>query len=204
VSRSHIPIVVFGPSGAPVQGASVKIQKRGSSTNSTVYANDANTATTANPVTTDSLGRAVGWLERGSYQAVITASGMNARTEYFDIVTVDTPVDSLEQQTGQPVTIAGNPSTATPAITVKMVGPKVASISGTITISGNVGSYQLVLPNGFAPSATALIPTVLHRSTAQTPSNTIVARGGTTAFDSGTVSYVSGDKVYINSLYQVV
>lgn len=84
MARASIPIVVLNSPLGIVAGASVSIYRRGSNVPTAIYAAETGSATLQNPVTTDARGRAVGWLERGSYRAVITAQGMEDQTEYFE------------------------------------------------------------------------------------------------------------------------
>lgn len=95
MARSPIPVVVFGPTGALVQGATVAVKKLGISTNATVYADASTSATVANPITTDAFGRAMGWVDRGAYSADISKSGLDPRTDYFDASPAgDTAIDA--------------------------------------------------------------------------------------------------------------
>jgi hypothetical protein len=83
--RSEIPIVVLDNTGHPIQNAQVQINVRGGAI-ATVYALEVGGATLTNPLTTDPAGRASGWLERGPYDAVISATGMTTYVEQFESV----------------------------------------------------------------------------------------------------------------------
>lgn len=84
MSRVAIPIVVLDSTGAPKAGASVTAKKRSDGTNATVYQNETGGTTVANPMSTDSIGRVAGWLDRGAYNLVVTGSGITGFTEPFD------------------------------------------------------------------------------------------------------------------------
>lgn len=81
--RTEIPIVVLDGSGNALPGASVMVTIRGGG-GATVYASETGATTLANPLLTDAGGRVSGWLDRGAYDATITAPGLATYHEYFD------------------------------------------------------------------------------------------------------------------------
>lgn len=85
MARTEIPIVVLSSTGVPVQNASVQINARSGGA-ATVFQFQVGVQTLANPVLTDVAGRVTGWLDRGAYDAVITATGLTPYTEQFDSV----------------------------------------------------------------------------------------------------------------------
>jgi hypothetical protein len=70
-ARAEIPVVALGPQGTPAGGASVQINLL-AGTAATVYAARSGTTTLANPLTADAYGNVTGYVERGTYVAVIT------------------------------------------------------------------------------------------------------------------------------------
>lgn len=96
MSRVAIPITVIDPDGAAVSGASVEIRRRSDNALATIYQAETGSTTLANPVATNSSGRASGWLERGAYKATISGSGITTYTENIDAAPgadsgIDTP-----------------------------------------------------------------------------------------------------------------
>lgn len=99
--RTEIPIVVLGADGRPLAGASITVKTRPAGATATVYQAETGVATTANPLTSDAQGRVNGWVERGAYDALITASGLTPWTEPFDSApATDRAVDELWMPTG--------------------------------------------------------------------------------------------------------
>lgn len=87
--RAEIPIVVLSESTpiSYVAGATVYIKIRSTETAAKVFVNSgASEAEITQPLSSDSLGRITGWLERGAYKCEITIPGKSAYTEYLDIV----------------------------------------------------------------------------------------------------------------------
>lgn len=79
---------VLGPAGnvtARVVGAglSVQVNVRGAAAG-TVYQAATGAATFPNPLTSDSNGRVEGWLEEGSYDLVVSGSGITPYTQQFE------------------------------------------------------------------------------------------------------------------------
>lgn len=83
-SRVSIPLVVLDATGAPKSGASVTVKKRSDNTNATIYTTEGGGTTTANPMSTDAVGRLAGWVDRGAYNLIVTGSGITGFTEAFD------------------------------------------------------------------------------------------------------------------------
>lgn len=81
---------VLGPAGnvtARVVGAglSVQVNVRGGAAG-TVYQAATGAATWPNPLTSDANGRVEGWLEEGSYDLVVSGSGITTYTQQFEAV----------------------------------------------------------------------------------------------------------------------
>jgi hypothetical protein len=94
--RARNPIIVLGPDGKPLAGAHVETKLRPSGAAATVYKAETGAEAGANPATTDVHGKVVQWLERGAYESVISAAGMETYAEPWDAVpggdhVVDTP-----------------------------------------------------------------------------------------------------------------
>jgi microcystin-dependent protein len=86
MARAKVPLTVLGADGRPLAGASVAIRRRSDNVLATVYEveTESNTATLANPLTTDAQGRVGGWVSRGAYNAVVSATGLQTYTEAFE------------------------------------------------------------------------------------------------------------------------
>lgn len=83
--RGEIPLVILDLSGEPVTNASVAIYVRGTTNAAAIYQAATGAPVHPNPTVPNSSGRVEGWLERGAYDAVITAPGLTGYTEQFDI-----------------------------------------------------------------------------------------------------------------------
>ena len=81
--RVEIGEVVITVAGAAVSGASVQVNSRGAGA-ATVYTSATGGATNANPLTTDSSGRIEGHLEEGSYDLVVSGTGISTYTQQFE------------------------------------------------------------------------------------------------------------------------
>jgi microcystin-dependent protein len=96
MARVEIPIVVQKPSATvvggavnlAVSGASVQVNIRGGGP-ATVYAGETGATTVANPLTTTTEGRIDGWLDEGSYNLVVSGSGITTYTQAIDLVRGD-------------------------------------------------------------------------------------------------------------------
>lgn len=94
MARVKIPVVVLGPDGRPLEGASVLIRVRATSADAAVYANESGGGTVSSTRTSDANGRVTGWVGRGGYAAVVSHESMATYTEEFDAApAVDGSVD---------------------------------------------------------------------------------------------------------------
>lgn len=92
MSRGPIPFVVFktvpAVSGSTVNivvsDASVLINIRGGGP-ATIYPSETGGSTIANPTTTTTEGRIVGWLDEGSYTMTVSGSGVTTYSQDFDV-----------------------------------------------------------------------------------------------------------------------
>ena len=84
MSRVEIPEAVITVAGAAVSGASVQVNVRSSGAAATVYTSATGGATNANPLSTDSSGRIEGWLEEGSYDLVVSGTGISTYTQRME------------------------------------------------------------------------------------------------------------------------
>src|ERR1700745_2236284 len=83
MARVEIPILVLLHTGAPAAAVSAQVNIR-NSTPATVYANETGGLTVTNPLTTDSMGRVEGWVDEGSYDIVVSGSGITTYTQRFE------------------------------------------------------------------------------------------------------------------------
>jgi len=81
--RIEIPLVVIDQNGNPVANATVQVSVRGGGLAS-LFSFETGGGTVANPTTTDLAGRVNGWVERGAYDALVTAPGLTSYTEQFE------------------------------------------------------------------------------------------------------------------------
>jgi len=83
MARTRVPIQVIDSAGNALAGASVQINTRGGGA-ATVFAGEVGATTVTNPLTTDAAGRVSAWLDRGSYDAVISHASITTYTDQFD------------------------------------------------------------------------------------------------------------------------
>lgn len=83
MARVEINDVVQTTAGVAVPGASIQVNKRTGGA-ATIYQAEVGASTLANPLTTDSAGRIEGWLLEGSYDLVISGSGITTYTQRFE------------------------------------------------------------------------------------------------------------------------
>lgn len=96
MARVNVPIAVIDPDGNAVAGATVRVIYRDDSVSSTLYQAEVGPTTTPNPTTTDGLGRVNAWVDRGSYYAEISGSGIIPYTQAFDAAPAsDAGIDAL-------------------------------------------------------------------------------------------------------------
>lgn len=74
MNRTPIPLIVLGPDGRTLAGATVAVRNRVSGSTATVYQAETGGATIGNPLTSDDVGRVVGWVDRGAYEATVSKS----------------------------------------------------------------------------------------------------------------------------------
>jgi hypothetical protein len=86
MARSSIPITVTDAAGNAVANASVRIQSRSSGTDAVLYTSETGPTAATNPVLTDAAGRVGVWVNRGSYNAIVSGTGFTSYTQAIDIV----------------------------------------------------------------------------------------------------------------------
>lgn len=86
MARVEIPVIVLSEASptSPIAGASVTVKKRGGVAAIVYSDSGATNNEVSQPLTTDSLGRLTGWLNRGAYELSITLPGKSAYVEYLD------------------------------------------------------------------------------------------------------------------------
>lgn len=84
MARVKIPIAVIDPNGTAVQGASVSVKKRSDGSNAVLYQAETGPTTVNNPTATDAVGRVQAWVDRGSYNATISGTGIATYTQAFE------------------------------------------------------------------------------------------------------------------------
>jgi len=95
MARAEIPVVALGPQGTPAGGASVQINVLAGGA-ATVYAARSGATTLANPLTADAYGNVAGYVERGTYVAVITYLANPPYSVEFDAApAADGSIDEL-------------------------------------------------------------------------------------------------------------
>lgn len=113
MARVEIPILVILSTGLPAVGASAQVNIR-NSVAATVFSGETGGTTVTNPLTTDANGRIEGWVDEGSYDIVISGSGITTYTQRF------------EANRGDGTTKIGDGAIA----------------AGTFRVNGNVGFYN--------------------------------------------------------------
>jgi hypothetical protein len=84
--RCLSPLLILGPDGRPLSGASVQTNNRPSGSAATVYAAETAGGAGANPATTDGKGGVHQWLERGAYSSVISHESLETFSVPWDAV----------------------------------------------------------------------------------------------------------------------
>lgn len=130
--RVEIPEVVLASTGAPVSGASVQVNLRGAGA-ATVYAAETGGTTSANPILTDANGRIEGWLEEGSYDLVVSGTGLTTYTQPFEAV-------RGSNSPGKIVTTAGDIIYATSANNIARLG--IGTSGQVLTVASGVPSWS--------------------------------------------------------------
>jgi len=85
---------IINSAGQPVSGASVLVRPTGSTNTATIYATNTGTATAANPITADSLGRFGFYGTNGRYDLVVSGSFIQTTT-ITDVMLEDVPLSNL-------------------------------------------------------------------------------------------------------------
>jgi hypothetical protein len=76
MARSPFFIEVKDSAGNIVTGAAVELRNRATGLLATVYQAETGGTTLSNPLTVDAFGRAVGWVDRGDYNARVAGTGL--------------------------------------------------------------------------------------------------------------------------------
>ena len=83
--RVEVPIVVLDPeTSAPVASAQVTFVDRETGGAADVWTTETGGSLRTQPILTDSVGRLSGWVQRGSYTAVVTIPGRPPYTDFYD------------------------------------------------------------------------------------------------------------------------
>lgn len=139
MARVEIGEVVLSSAGTPVSGASVQVNVRASSA-ATVYTTESGGGTSSNPITTDENGRIEGWLEEGSYDLVVSGTGLTTYTQNFEAV-------AGQNSPGKLLTTTGSMAYASSANT--LARRAIGSSGDVLTVAGG-------LPTWAAPAAVSL------------------------------------------------
>lgn len=83
-SRSPIVVEVKDVNGNVVTGATVTVRNRQTGLLPTIYLGETGSTTLSNPMTVDTAGRAVGWVDRGDYNATVAGTGIVSYTVPID------------------------------------------------------------------------------------------------------------------------
>lgn len=96
MARSPVYIEAKDSAGNVVAGATVRVKKRSDGTNATLYQAETGPTTISNPMTADSLGRALGWVDRGAYNVDVSGTGITLYTVPYDAAaSADRAVDDV-------------------------------------------------------------------------------------------------------------
>jgi microcystin-dependent protein len=144
MARVEIPIVVdklVSGNWQPASGASVQVNVRGGGA-ATVYSAATGGTPLANPLTTDSEGRVVGYADEGSYDLVVSGSGITTYTV------------EVELARGDSLITIGNTKIANDAITTAKLADN--SVSTAKIIDGAVTAAKLA--SGLAVPTGTILP----------------------------------------------
>jgi hypothetical protein len=136
MARTLVYVEAKNSAGVPVSGGTVTVQRRSDSANITLYTTEFGATTIANPLTTDSLGRAWAWAERGTHKAVVAGSGISTYTIQMD----DTPAGDLSMAPPWVVT----PASAVYPSYGKCINPQAEATSATTYAIGNLTTPDTV------------------------------------------------------------
>jgi hypothetical protein len=88
MARAEIGYIITKDNGDAATAASVQVNVRATGNPATVYSAETGGATTANPIAVTN-GRIEGWLDEGSYNFIITGTGITSYTQPVEIVRGD-------------------------------------------------------------------------------------------------------------------
>lgn len=96
MARVKNPVVVLGPDGRPLEGASVLTRVRSTSADAAVYSAETGGSTISATQLSDAQGNVPGWLPRGAYESVVSHESMEPLTVPWDAApagdgTIDEP-----------------------------------------------------------------------------------------------------------------
>lgn len=138
MARTEIPITVFGADGRPLAGAAVTIRTRPGGATAVVYSAETGAATNANPLTSNAQGQVTGWVDRGAYEATITAAGLTTYVEPFESApATDGTIDALWLPDG----IVSTAKIANLAVTLGKLAAD--SVDASKIVDGSVGTAEL-------------------------------------------------------------
>lgn len=138
MARTEIPITVFGADGRPLAGAAVTIRTRPAGATAVVYSAETGAATNANPLTSNAQGQVTGWVDRGAYEATVTAAGLTTYVEPFESApATDGTIDALWLPDG----IVATAKIANLAVTLAKMAAD--SVDASKIVDGSVGTAEL-------------------------------------------------------------
>lgn len=138
MARTEIPITVFGADGRPLAGAAATIRTRPGGATAVVYSAETGAATNANPLTSNAQGQVTGWVDRGAYEATITAAGLTTYVEPFESApATDGTIDALWLPDG----IVTTAKIANLGVTLAKLAAD--SVDASKIVDGSVGTAEL-------------------------------------------------------------
>lgn len=156
--------VLFGQTGAGVDGATVTVYLRGTTTLATLYAGETGTTTVANPLTTVH-GRMSGWADEGSYDFVVSYGTIAPYTQPVELQAASA---SLSRLTTAEATIATLRSQGTGGDATALLGGKInvgdtgrrlnqGSLGGTVRIPVKRSDVALVIAGQLTANTTIIV-----------------------------------------------
>lgn len=134
MARAYLYDVVLDTNGTPTSGSSVQVNVHGGGA-ATLYTTEAGGVTASNPLTSATDGSFSCWVAEGTYDLVISGSGLTTETVYRDLL-------KGSNEPGAVLTATGDIPYASAANTLARLA---VGASGTVLHGGTTPSYSKVV-----------------------------------------------------------
>jgi hypothetical protein len=204
MARSPFFIEVKDSAGNVVTGASVTVRSRATGIITTVYQGETGGTTLSNPMTVDVNGRAIGFVDRGDYNAVVAGTGIVSYTVPIDAAPAgDREIDTMwwpAQFTPTIITSGALPVSAGDGDRVIWAPSSPAMISPVelrYRAAASTYKWEAIGGNGFADTLTSQVTRAITAAT-WTDSTAGWSAGNATAF---TVPFSGEYDVWMSGSY---